>query len=753
MSNINAQSLLPSDSEGLSDANRITGAQILRTLWRRRNVVLATVFVITALGFLTIKLLTPTYTSEAIIVLSARQDSVVDMQQSYLNTAPSDPVVRSEVDALQSRTLVDRIIDREHLMSDPEFNLYIRKPTGNRFFCALASVLPNFLQVSLSCKARTSGTLTADQIKYNVATQVLKAYTVNPDPKTYSVKLDFTSIDAAKACRLANAFAEEYMARQVDEQIAEAERAARSMNPKLEQLSQEVARADRAVEAFKEANHIVDLPGSLNQSNTLALQEIQNLSQELSTARSTRAQLEAAQAEVQRLTVDPDLTLSAPSVSAAPVVENVRVQEVTAAAQLASLRGTYGERHPLVVSAKNELSKLQDRLKEEAQSAVRQLGIQVHQAQRGERQLQARLDQLTSVRTNEGRVSPQLRQLESAQTAAKTVYDTFVQGLFRAAAQNGVPTAKGRIVQRADVLDWPTFPNLPISMAIILATAILIAIGVVFALESNDQSFHDAADVEQSAHLPVLGMTLLASSKKGWATRGESVAVSRKMLIEPNSAMAESVRLTRTAIAFSTPGQKPRVVMVTSAIPSEGKTTFSLMLARQSAMAGSKSIVVEAELRRPAFERELLSKPAKGLADYLLGQATLEEIIDIDSASGTHFISSGIRTPGSGELLATLRMHALLRELANQYELVVIDTPPAAVVADALQLGTMVDAAILVVKWAATPRHLVMDALKKLRGANVPVAGVVMTQVDSNRYKFYTDGTLPYEYAKGYYAA
>ncbi len=714
---------------------------------------LATVIAIAGLGFVIVKCLTPTYTSEAIIVLSARQDSVVDMQQSYLNTTPSDPVVRAEVDALQSRTLVDRIIEREHLMTDPEFNLYIRKANGNRIVCAIAMPFPKFLQVDLGCRAKDPGSLTPAQIRYSVATQVLKAYTVNPDPKTYSVKLDFTSVDPVKASRLANAFAGEYMARQVDQQIAEAERAARSMSPKLAQLSREVARADRAVEAFKEANHIVDMPGSQNQNNTLALQEIQNLSQELSSARSTRAQLEAAQAEVKRLAADPGLALSVPSVAAAPVVENVRVQEVTAAAQLASLLGTYGERHPLVVSARNEVAKLQDRLKQEAQRAVTQLAIQVRQAQLSEGQLQARLNELTSVRTGESRVLPQLRQLESAQTAAKTVYDTFVQGMFRAASQNGVPTARGRIVQRADVLDWPTFPNIPVSMAIILATAVLAAIGIVFTLESNDRSFHDADDLERAAQLPVLGMTLLARSGKGRSAHRQPSAVSRRMLSEPSSAMAESVRLTRTAIAFSRAGERPRVVMVTSAVPSEGKTTFSLMLARQSAMAGSRSIVVEAELRRPAFERELSSSPAKGLADYLTGQATLDEIVDVDAASGAHFISAGIRTSASGELLATLRMRSLLRDLASQYELVVIDTPPAAVVADALQLGAMVDAAILVVKWASTPRHLVMDALKKLRSANVPVAGVVMTQVDSGKYKFYSDGTLPYEYAKGYYAA
>ncbi|HXJ03143.1 MAG TPA: polysaccharide biosynthesis tyrosine autokinase [Micropepsaceae bacterium] len=746
---IDALHVLPLEGRPANvESDGVSIGQILSVLTRRWLALTSTILGIAMVGLLIVKMLTPSYTSTAIIVLSARQDSVVDMQQAYMNSATSDAMTRSESDALQSRTLVDRVVDRENLIADPEFNLFIRPPVKNLLTrSGLTKYLPKAVQVRFGFIPPNPTGLSADQIKYNVATQVLNSYAVAADPKTYTVKVSFTSVDAVKASRIANRFAAEYMASQVDERVAASDRAAIWLNPHLVELSKKVEQADRAVEDFRQAHHIVDLPGAQGDNNTLALQEVQNLAQGLSTARNTRAQLEAAQQEVAQLRDDPERALSAPAVAAAPVVENLRVQELTAAAQLASLKGTYGERHPLVVSATNALQELRTRLTEEASRALSQLDVQMHAAQTNEAQLQTRMNELTSVRSAETRVLPQLRQLESEQTAAKTVYDTFVQGLLRATSQDGVPVPKGRIIQHADTVDWPTFPNVPIAMAIILVAGAMIGVGVVYALEAADKSFRSADEIEENIRLPVLGLTLLAPRNMA-RKRGR---VSHNVVTEPVSALSETVRQVRTAITFSRGDRQPKVVMVTSAVPGEGKTTFALMMARQSALAGNRVIVVEAEMRKPTFDKDLDPMPAKGLGHYLLNRATLDEIVGIDSTSGVHFIAARERSALSGELLASPKMTTLLRELGTRYDFIVLDTPPVTIVADALQLGAVIDAAVLVVKWNSTPRYLVGDAAKKLRAANVPVVGAVMTQVDARRYKFYGQGALPYEYAKAYY--
>jgi polysaccharide biosynthesis transport protein len=741
----------PFEAPMMGGEGNINLGQIFSALWRRRTVFLSVAFSITVLGFIVLKLLTPLYDSTVVLVLAAHQDGVVDMQQSYMNAPPSDPVVRAEVDALKSRTLIDRVIDRANLMMDPEFNQYARPLKPNPILCFPARLFPGFLQVKLGCRKPDSSQLAPEQVKYNVASQVLQSFSVTPDPKTYTVKLDVSSKNTQKAARLANLWADEYMGAQIDEKVAEVDRAMASLNPRIQNLSTNAERADNAVETYKEKNHIVSLSGAQSDTNTLALQEVQSLSLELASARTARAKLESAQQEVRKIQSDPSQALTAPAVAAAPLVETVREQEANAAAQLASLQGTYGERHPLVVSAKKQLEELRQRLDQEVQRAIQELDVQVRQSQVNERQLQTRIDQLVSARNGENKTMPQLRQLDSAQTAAKSVYDAFMQGVYRAAAQNGVPTPRGRVVQRADVTDWPSFPNMPIFMAVIAVAALMIAFGVVSILEASDDSFHSVGELEGATRLNVLGMTLAAPSRPAFIFKRQISPLSRLMITEPTSALSESLRLTRSAIASSRADRLPKTVMITSAVPGEGKTTFALMLGRQSATTGVHSIVIEAEMRRPKFGRDLGPLPAKGLCDYLLGQAALEEVIGIDQASGLHFIAAGNLSRNCSELLGSTRMAELLRSLGSRYSLIVIDTPPAAIVADALQLSGMIDVAVLLVKWASTPRHMVLDGIRKLQGAKAPLVGTVLAQVDARKYKLYGKGSLAYDYARSYY--
>jgi len=738
----------PDEPFGNPNGDAVSAGQIAGAVARHWIALVITVVAIVASGFAIVRSLTPTYTSTAILVLSAKEDSVVDMQQPYMHAAASDALIRSETDALLSRSLVDRVIDQERLMDDPEFNIFIRPPApGVLERMGVAGFVPGPLRPYLLGRKPDASRLSPEQVRYNIATQLLRNYSVTTDPKTYSVDIAFTSTDPAKASRIANRFVAEYLASQVDERIAATDKASSYLNPKLAELSKQVEESARAVEEYRQAHSSVDLPGSETSSNTLVLQEIQNLAQGLNTARTQRAQLEAAQQEIAALRSDPSHALSAPAVTAAPVVENLRVQEATAAAQLASLLGAYGERHPLVISARNGLEELRTRLTNEAGRALDQFDVQLRQAKANEEQIQGRMNQLTRARTGETNALPRLRQLESEQAAAKSVYDAFVQGQFRAASQDGVPLPKGRVVQQAHTVDAPTFPNVRIAMAVISSAAVMIGFAVVYALEAADMSFRTAEQLERGLKLQVLGLTLRVP-RSAASSRGR---VSASIVANPMSAMSETVRLTRTALTHSRGDRNPKVVMVTSAAPGEGKTTFALMMARQTALAGRRVIAVEAELRRPTFAQELDAMPVKGLGDFLAGRATLDEIIGVDTASGVHFIAAGSRNGVAGEPLALPIMGTLLHELSERYDFIVIDTPPASIVADALQMGTAIDAAVLVVKWNATPRYLVRDAVKKLRAAQVPLTGAVMTQVDARRYRFFGQGPLPYQYAKAYY--
>ncbi len=758
---LGAASMPPSAAE---EADGISIGEIIATLWRRRVVLMSVAVGLTLLGFVVVKLLTPSFSATAILILNQQPDSVLSLEPAYLHMGDSDAVTRSQSDAIQSRTLIDRVVDREGLMDDPEFNPYAQAFQPNLLTrLGIAQRLPHVLQPYVLSKPLDPSMLTPAQIKYRVATMVLKSLDVEPDTKTYTVKINFSSVDSEKAARIANAFAQEYLNTQMDEHAEYSDFAAKWLDDKLATLSKKVQESGTAVAKFRADNHIVNYPGAQAEGNTLALQQVQNIAQQLSDARSKRTELEAQEQALQQLASNPNSALSAPAVAQAPAVENLRNQVVTAAAHLAELRGIYGTQHPLVLAAQGSLNDLQRQLQGAVQIAVAQLSTQLRQARGNESQAQAQLDTLSQARDKEASLMPRLQQLEAEQAAAVAAYNTFSQGYYHATMQDGVPTAKGHIVQVADPLDYPSYPNTLIFMAVIAIASGMIAVATVYILESRDKSFHSIRQLEADTGVPVLGITLRAPRERITFTRlarltrslDDSQPVSERMLTQPNSSLSETVRLVRTAITFSHVSRPPKIIMVTSAVPGEGKTTFTMMMARLSAVSGKRVLVIEAEMRRPCFARELNSNlPKKGLTDYLLGEATIDEVIGVDKASGAHFIAVRKPVQHPGDLLASARMSELLDEAAKRYDLVVLDTPPATIVSDALELGRgqAIDAAVLLVKWASTPAHLVVDAARKLRAINVPLAGTVLTQVDPKRYSSYGGGRLAYQYGKNYYS-
>ena len=187
--------------------------------------------------------------------------------------------------------------------------------------------------------------------------------------------------------------------------------------------------------------------------------------------------------------------------------------------------------------------------------ALTQLQVETRDAETNESQLEAQMHQLSAVRGGETGALPKLQELETEAATARSLYDAFTQGLYRATAQDGVPTPKGRIIQTADVVDWPTFPNVPIFMAVIFIAGFMIAFGVVYVMEARDKAFHSAREIESAVHLRVLGMTMLLPTAARRligrrASTGTQVSISGRLVAEPSSAISEMVRLVRTAIMF-----------------------------------------------------------------------------------------------------------------------------------------------------------------------------------------------------------
>jgi capsular exopolysaccharide synthesis family protein len=252
-------------------------------------------------------------------------------------------------------------------------------------------------------------------------------------------------------------------------------------------------------------------------------------------------------------------------------------------------------------------------------------------------------------------------------------------------------------------------------------------------MERLDRGFRTADQIERVSGYTVLGLMPALESARG-------VPPERYVLDRPQSSFAESLRRVVAGLSNSPTSKPMKVLMVASAVPGEGKTSFSMALTRQIAASGRRVLLVEADLRRPRIGEALGSSDPSGLVDLLRQRKSLQEVIRIDNRSGAHYITAGIGEGSSQDLLASWQMKNLIRLASDQYDLVLIDTPPVMAVSDVASLGKLVDGGVMLVRWATTPRDVAINGLRQLAGYGVPILGIVLTQVDVKRYAKYSAG-------------
>jgi capsular exopolysaccharide synthesis family protein len=265
-------------------------------------------------------------------------------------------------------------------------------------------------------------------------------------------------------------------------------------------------------------------------------------------------------------------------------------------------------------------------------------------------------------------------------------------------------------------------------------------------LEYLDRGLRSLSAAEKLYGVPGLGIVPIAETSEGQLP-------SDYLLKKPLSIYAESIRSIRASIHFSNVDRPPKTVVVTSSFPNEGKTAFSISLARLLAKAGQKVILVDADMRRPRIHSILnLDKTKPDLAMVLAGDAPLANAIQKD-ISGADIIIASAKTLNPQDLLSSHQMEKLLATLREKYDMVIIDTPPVMAVADAALIGQKVDTTVYVVRWSATPREVVSEGLKQLAKFNIKIAGIVLSQVDlqDKRQYGYDDYSYYYGQYKNYY--
>ena len=720
----------------------------LISIFRRRFWSLFAAGVLTFLAVVLFTLqATPKYTATADVVLNVRQSQVVDIEAVLSGAPPDSAMVDTEVEVLRSRSLAETVVEELNLIAVPEFNASLREREGlGGFVSSLSGGLRSLLMPGRS--AALSEDERAAREYDQVVNALMEVRSIRRAGLTYVIAISATSETPSLARDIANAYAEAYLLNQLEAKFEATERANEWLNERVETLRDEVRVREEAVARYRDEAGLIDAEGA-----TVAEQQVTDLNSQLAIQRAglseARARLDTVRSQIQRGVAADTIA----EVLSSEVIRELRRQQAEVARELADLSGRYGPRHPQILTVNRELSDINSQIDAEITRIVASLENEVNVASQRVRSLENSLVQARSELSENNSAIVRLRELEREADASRALFESFLNRFRQTNETEGLTEADARIVARASTPLSPSSPNVILNLALGIVLAGVVGVSVIAAMEMLDNGLHTEKDVERQLGLPhIVSVPRLKSGLMGRFS-GESVDPGDYVLEKPLSSFAESFRTVRSAIRLSGVDQDTRTVAITSALPGDGKTTTSVCLGRVSALAGSKTIVVDCDLRRRLLTHAICGDAKKGLLEVLSGQASLEEVIQVEEKTGLAVLPVIAPTFTPRDVFDSAAFTRILSQLRENFDLVIIDTAPVLAVADTRVIASRVDAVLLAAKWKKTPIGVVRRAISELLSVRAKVMGVVLNNVDMEaqaRYGYDASGYYYNSYRKYY---
>ena len=733
-------------ADGPSGESELTVQEIFRTLWRRKMLLIGTVFTVTMLAAIVVYQLTPVYTAVTKVMIDPRTTQIIDIE-AVVSGLPADmETIASEIEVLRSTKTAKAVVDKLQLYRDPEFNPALRPPSPLWEYLSLRNILPAELIDPLIPPAEElEPSDQENRERAGVVATFLSKLKVARRGRSRVIEVAIKSEDPRTAALVANTLADVYLVAQLEAKFEATKRATEWLSERLTKLRQAVGQSERAVERYRRSSGLIKGKGS-----TLASQQVTELNTQIILARTKRAEAEARLRQVKRLLGTRAGADSAAEVLTSPLIQRLREQEARVQRKAAELSQEFGEKHPRMINIRAEIRDLKRKIGAEVGKIVKGLQNEVNIAYVREQSLIQSLGQIETRVGQQNRSEVQLRALEREANANRTLYETFLNRFKETSEQQGIQQPDARVISRADIPMAPSFPKKSLFIGVAMFGSIFIGIGLIALIENLDHGFRSMVQIEQMMGVASLGLVPAIGSGRG---RKEP---HNYILKNPVSAFGESVRALYTGLLLSNVDNPPKVVLVTSALPGEGKTTLSASLARMvSRMINKNVILVDCDLRRPQMHTKFGLPQKPGLVEYLAGEASLNDVLRRDRASNALVLVAGRATTNSMDLLSSDQFKDLLAKLGNAADLVVLDSSPVMAVSDSRMLSRLADKTVFVVRWAETRREVAMAGLKQITDAGSQIAGVVLSMVNVSqhaRYGYGDSGTYYGRYRK-YYAS
>lgn len=668
-------------------------------LWRRRWLVLLVVSVVCIGTVLATYLMTPIYRATTTIQINKESTRVLAFQDvAPMETAGVDhDFYQTQYGLLKSRTLAKRVIDHLALVKHP---LFFKQAggTGDSWF-------------------GQGDTSVKNSSEQKLVDAFLEKLTIEPVKQSRLARIHFDSPDAALSARVTRAVAENYINLNLERRFEASSYAKNFITDRLRQVKVRLEDSEKKLVTYARKLGIVHI----NEQQPIIFQQLQELGNGLAKAENDRIAAEAIFAESVQ---DRDAMFA--TMLSNPVVQEIKQEIARLESEYQEKLKIYKPAHPVMIGLESRITGMHGKIKDETDQVRKSLEYGYLAAIRKQEKLEYRLAELKQEALELQDKNIEYSILKREVDTNRQLYDGLLQRLKEVGVAGGISSNNISIVDQAEIPQTRFKPSLKLNLLLALLGSLFAAVGLAFLIEYLDDTVKSIADTEAKGQLPVIGA--IPDTRRLF--HGEMSARQMALLShsQPDSMVAEAFRSARTSLMFATSSGAPKVTLLTSCNPGEGKTTSAINLATTYGQLGGSVLLIDADLRNPSVHRMLGLDNARGLTHYLAGDVQAADISSYTGMGKVFAIPTGPLPPNPAELLASEKMSRLLDEARSRFDYVILDGPPVMGLADALILATQSDGTLLVAQSGATRYRDMEGVLKRLRSAQANLVGWMLTK-------------------------
>lgn len=731
---------------GKDDDKFIDLERLLAIAFRQTKVVVLCAAIGLVLGVIYLRTTTPTFSSGTSILLDEGMNKIVDEVSATPVNMQTDAAILSQIEILKSTRLALAVVDKENLTKNEQF-MNPPPSLARMVLWPVRAVMGAFSSDDSDDEEAGGGQPDANGPRNYAAYLLQRDLWVERSGRSYVINLSYASPDPVLAQRITQAYANAYLSDQLDANFDATERTTLWLQGRLQELEAKSKAAAMAAEQFRAEKGLTAARGEL-----ISEQQLSDLNSQLIIAQADTARALAKYQQYQAI-IDsgPEKAVENAAITSDQpgdsVIGKLKARYLTVTKREREITGAFGADHQQAVALRREQADITSQMFQELQQLAASYRNEYEVARTRETSLRDNVEDLSGQSSSASQSMVQLRELEQKATALSTLYQSFLARYQEAAQQRSFPITKVRVISEANLPKTPYSPRAPIVLALSLVLGLFAGAGFGALNEFRERFFRLGEDVRADLGLKFLGyLPLFGSSRRrrNVTHSGDGgdfmLTGHRRTAIDaPASSFAETLRNAKIASDVVLQGVGCKVIGIVSVLPGEGKSTVAANFAGLLAANGSRTLLIDGDLRNPSLSRSMPVPAQQGLIDAIVGKQPWQSLLKIDRETRLAMMPAVVYSQfaHTSELLASRGMKNFIESAQKIFDYIVVDLPPLGPVVDAKAFEPLADGFILVAEWGSTPRALVRSTLQAEPQVAAKVLGVVLNKADYKKLSRY----------------